>query len=452
MKKVLFINPGIAECGVPHAGLATLGAVLKQRGHTVKVADYHFSSQTPRLEDILEDFKPDLAGISLFSSMVSVADELIEAVKNHNIPLICGGPHASSYHEKLSTDTRFDYIVVGEAESIIVDTVESAMVNKTPRLIHAPIPDINKLPLPDYFSFYNYENMNMYPIITSRGCPFNCSFCTISLSNSKKWRTRSLDDCIEELRKVKSELPNVKEVMIWDDNFSLNIKRAKSFLQMLLNEKFEFKMRLANVRADKIDKEFLLLLKECGCEEVQFGVEHGNPEVFGHVGKGETLDDIRQGAKLVNECGMKLGCSLIIGLPHDNLKRTLDSIKFVKELKADHVHWNILVPYRGTRAYKYFKEHGHVDDSSIPMTLPQNVLSFEPNADTHYFTREDRKKAYLMALLLSGDDLLLHDVKRTFSKVLTYNLLKEILQWTAKPKILKGLAWTIKERMSRIKK
>lgn len=450
--KSLFVNPAANECGVPHTGLAMLSAALKQRGHIVKVADYHFSSQTPNIEEILEDFKPDIAGISLFSCMVSVADKMITAIKNRNIPLLCGGPHTSSYYEELSTDERFDYIVVGEAENIIVNLMEGATINEMPRVIHAPLPDINKLPFPDYTSFYDYENISLYPIITSRGCPFNCSFCFIGLSNSRKWRPRPLEECIEELRRVKLKLPFVKDVMIWDDNFSLDVKRAKRFLQMFFKEKFGYKLSLANVRADRIDKEFLLLLKEAGCEEVQFGVEHGDSEVFRHIGKGETLEDIRRAAKLVNECRMKLGCSFVIGLPYDDIEKTLSSINFAKELKADHIHWNTLVPYKGTRVYDYFKENGQIDDNFISPTIPQDVLSFEPNADTPYFTRKERKKAYLTALLLSNDTLLLHDIRGTFSRVLEYNLTKEFLQWLINPKVLKGLVRIMEKRMLRWKK
>lgn len=452
MKKVLFINPAIRECGVPHTGLAILSAVLKQRGHIVKVADYHFSSQIPKIEDILNNFKPNLVGISLFSCTASIVNELIEWIKNKNIPSVCGGPHTSSYYEELSNESQFDYIVVGEAEEIISDLVRTAIINEIPQVIHASPPDVNKLPFPDYTSFYNYEKIGLYPFITSRGCPFNCSFCSIGLSNSREWRPRSLEECIEELRKIKSELAFVKEVMIWDDSFSLDIERAKCFLHMFLKEKFEYKLSLANVRADRIDKEFLLLLKEAGCVEVQFGVEHGDPEVFRHIEKGETLDDIRQAAKLVNECGMKLGCSFIVGLPHDSLNKTFNSIKFAEDLKADHIHWNILVPYKGTRVYEYFKKHGQVDDNSIPFTIPQDALSFEPNADTPYFTREERKKAYLMALFLLNDTLLLQDIRKTFYRALKYNLIKEFLQWLINPKIIKSLTWITGKRMLRCKK
>ncbi len=450
--KVLFVNPAVNECGVPHTGLATLSAVLKQRGHIVKVADYHFSSQTPKIEEILDDFKPDVAGISLFSCMVYIADKMITAIRNRNIPLLCGGPHAASYYKELSTDKRFDYIVIGEAENIIADLVEDATINKAPQVIHAALPDINKFPFPDYTSFYNYESIILYPLITSRGCPFNCSFCSIGISNSKKWRPRPVEKCIEEVRRVKLKLPFVKGLMIWDDNFSLDIKRAKRFLQMLLKENFGYRLSLANVRADRIDKEFLLLLKEAGCEEIQFGVEHGDPEVFRHIGKGETLEDIRLAAKLVNECRMKLGCSFIIGLPYDNIKKTFSSITLMKELKADHVHWNILAPYKGTRVHEYFKENGQIDDSYVSPSIPQDALSFEPNADTPSFTRKERKKAYLTALLLSNSTLLLQDMRRTFSMVLKCNLEKEFLQWFINPKILKASVRIMKKRMLRWKK
>lgn len=453
MKKILLVNPAVSVCSVPHTGLAMLSAVLKQQGHVVRIADYHFSSETAKIEKILDDFRPEVIGISLFSSMVSAADKLVTAIraKQRNIPLLCGGPHTSSYYKELSQDCRFDYIIIGEAEDVIAGLAQNAVINKMPQIIHAPLPDINQLPFPDYASFYDYENMSIYPLITSRGCPCDCSFCSIGISNSRKWRPRPIEGCMEEMGRIKLKYPLVKNIVVWDDNFSLDIKRAKIFLETFIQQKVEYKLSLANLRADRIDREFLLLLKEAGCAEIQLGVEHGNPEVFQHVGKGETLEDIRRAARLANECRMKLGCSFIIGLPHDTLKRTRDSIRFAQELKADHIHWNILVPYKGTRVYDYFRQRGQVDDNSIPFTIPRDALSFEPNADTPYFTREERKKAYLMALLLSNDTLLLQDIKKAFCRALKYKLIKEFLLWLINPKIIKGLIGIAGKRILRCK-
>ena len=447
MKKILFVNPAMDLCGVPHAGLASLAAVLKRAGHPVKVADYHFSAKTPPIEKILEDFKPDVVGLSLFSCMAGEITGLVETIKKRNIPLLCGGPHAASYSEELSNDTRFDYIVTGEAESVISGLVETATVNSVPVLVRAPLPDVSSLPFPDYCAFYDFESISLYPLITSRGCPFNCSFCCVRLSNSKAWRPRSPSACIDEVALAGRLLPSLKEVMLWDDNFSLDIRRAKDILQLYINEGFGYKLNSANLRADKIDREFLLLLKNAGCTEVQFGVEHGDPEVFGHIGKGETLADIERGAELVNSCGMRLGCSFIIGLPYDTLQKTRASVRFAKKLKPDHVHWNILVPYKGTQAYEYFKKNGWVDDSHIPFTLQQGGLLFEPNAATPEFTAEERKKAYLTALLLSGDPDLLHDITGTLVKAQAYGLIIEFVRWAVAPRIFKEIIRSVLKRL-----
>jgi len=451
MKKVLFINPAIAECGIPNLGLAMLSAVLKQSGHDVKVADYHFSFKTPNIYDILNDFKPDVVGISMYSAMKNKINEMIEIVNNANIPILCGGPHTISYYSELLTDSRLDYIFLGEAEDAISHVVKDAKVNEKPELIYCPVPDINSLPFPDYSSFYCYDSIKVYPFITSRGCPYNCSFCSIHLSNSKKWRHRKVESSITELSLAHKNYPSIEKLMIWDDNFSLDIKQAKLFLKKYIDKKFNFKLEVVNIRADRLDKNFLILLEKAGCEEIQFGVEHGNPAVFREIDKGETLDDIRRSAKLVKEHGMRLGCSFIIGLPQDTFKKTFDSIRIAKELKPDHIHWNILVPYKGTRVYEYFKKHGQVNDNFIPFTIPQDVLSFEPNADTPYFTREERKKAYLMALLLSSDTLLLHDIRKTFHSALKYNLKKEFLKWLINPKIIKRWLWITGKRILKYK-
>ncbi len=149
MKKILFVNPAVNECGVPNLGLAMLSAMLKQRGHDVRIADYHFSFKTPNIQDILNDFKPDVIGISMHSAVKDKINEMIEVVSNANIPVLCGGPHTISYYSELLTDNRLDYIFLGEAEDVISQVVENAKVNEKPELIQCPVPDINTLPFPD---------------------------------------------------------------------------------------------------------------------------------------------------------------------------------------------------------------------------------------------------------------------------------------------------------------
>ena len=449
MKRILLVNPSPQESGIPNTGLALLSAVLRGKGHEVCIADYHFSHDTPPIEEILRDFHPDIAGISLFSCRVASSQGIINALARSGIPIAAGGPHAASYSEELLQDSRFDDVVVGEAEEAIAGWAENAAKRSRPMLVSGPLPDVDALPQPDYRSMYLYERLSTYPLLTSRGCPFNCSFCSIAKSNSKRWRPRSIETCIAELRSARGVFPRISSVMIWDDNFSLDLPRAKRFLQEYLREGFPWPVQVANVRADRIDKEFLGLLKRVGCEEIQFGVEHGDPEVFRLVGKKESLEDILRASSLVAECGLKLGCSFIIGLPHDSLARTYSSIVFARRLRADHVHWNVLVPYKGTAVYDYFKENGVVDDSHIPLTLPTSLKDFEPNAYTPDFTKEERQEALFIALLHCRDPLLLQDPLHTIRLLFKYKRCLEALRIVSRPRTLKRLLFFMAERLLR---
>jgi len=439
-KKILFVNPASYEGGVPNTGLAMLCAILSKRGHSARVADYFFSRKTPNIREILGEFKPDVVGISLFSCNMSISRDIIRVVNDSGIPLIAGGPHTSSYCEEISGDTRFSYVIIGEAENEIVDMVENAKLYKKPEIIYARPPDVESLPLPDYSSFYQRDSIKIYPFMSSRGCPYDCSFCASRILFSGKWRPRSIESCIKEIESLKISLPSVKQIMIWDDNFSLNIKRAKLFIETYLNKKIKYKLSFANFRADNIDKELLLLLKKAECSEVQLGVEHGDPEVFGEIEKKETLEDIKQAARLIKKCGMKLKCSCIIGLPYDTLAKTRNSIRYVKELKPNYVYWNMFVPYKGTRAYDYFKNKGQIDNKHIPLTTPPaNLIIVKPNVEISYFTKEEREKAYLLAYLSLKNPILLSKIKEVFLLAFKWNLKKEFLLWFLYPQTLKNM-------------
>lgn len=402
--KVLLLNPAVEECSVPHYGLASLSAVLISQGYSVRVADYHYTYKTPAFEEIYKDFKPDIIGISMFSVTKAASSEFIDRIRriNDNIPIICGGPHTACYWEDMVNDYRIDYIVIGEAEDYIVCIASEAKREKRPIVVKCQYPDVNDLPFPDYTSFYRHDEITIYPIVTSRGCPYNCTFCAVGKTNSKKWRNRSVDSCMEELTDTKNYLTGIKEVVIWDDNFNVDKDRGKRLIKGFINNDFGYTMRSANIRADKVDKDLILLLKKAGCQIVQLGTEHGDPQIFKSLRKGETLSDIRHAASLVKRHGLKLYLSFVIGLPGDNIQKTLTSVRFSRELKADLCYWNILVPYRGTEVYNFFKSVGRVDDSVIPFTLVSGQYNELPNADTDDFSGKDRVVAHKIAQILTG--------------------------------------------------
>jgi radical SAM superfamily enzyme YgiQ (UPF0313 family) len=179
------------------------------------------------------------------------------------------------------------------------------------------------------------------------------------------------------------------------------MKRAKHFLEAYRQQGIAYPPRPANLRADHLDEELICLFKAAGCQEIQFGVEHGDPEVFAAIGKGETLDDIREAAKLVKKHGIRLVVSFIIGLPGDSIKKTLASARLARQMDVDECYWNILVAYKGTRAYRYFEAKGILDQSNVPKSWTLAGNEEWPNAETPGFSAEERLKAKHLAEIFS---------------------------------------------------
>lgn len=433
-KKVLLINPsrGFRAWGFfPHSGLGYLSAILKKEGHEVLSLDYNGKSGLPQIEEVVDNFKPDVVGISTYTASWTIASDMIDKLLKYDVPILVGGPHVACYPDELSKDERIDYIIKGEAENIIGGVVASAKKLNEPKFLEADLPDVKLLPYPDFTTFYDYEEITSYPLLTSRGCPFQCSYCAVHLVSSSQWRPRDINKTTNELKEAEKNLPELSRIVINDDNFSLNINRAKKFLRTYIEAGFnKYMLEVSNVRADKIDDEFLALLKEAGCISIAIGVEHADPEVFEHVKKGETLEDIKNAAKMIKKQGIRLGLCFIIGLPFDSLEKTKKSIEFTKDVNADFVFWNMLSLFKGTRAMEWFQENGKVYGiTDQGFQAPEDsVMCDNPLIETPDFSIEERKKAYLMATLkTNGVKIGVKSFLETVPYVLKYGLYSEFL-------------------------
>lgn len=443
-KKILLIHPQVEkiENFTPHLGFALLASKLKEAGHKVLVIDYAIGENYPSAGKILKQFKPDVVGISLYTAAFKVADRIIEIVKKYNkkMPILVGGPHATLYFQDLKKDKRIDYIFRGEAENYLVDIVEKAYSRKTPLVINCPPHDLSDYPLPDFTSFYQYEEIVTYPLQTSRGCPYNCSFCSVRLISSKQWRPRKPEECIEEIKKVKKILPNLKLVRIIDDNPGVSRTRLKSFLRLFTKSKFNLDLEITNLRADHFDKEIIKLMKKAGVSQIVLGVEHGHPEVFAKIDKGETLDDIRKAARLIKEAGIFLRCCFIVGLPYDTFEKFKSSIRFAKEIKADFFHWNAFTPHKGIRARKWLEKHGRVYNEIGHVSLQGTTDFFvaEPIVETPEFSREDQRKAYALAILETNNYIFrIRSIPKLLEVAIKYDLYFPV----AKSLLTQPLVW-----------
>ena len=434
MKKILLVNAKRRKCNstVPHLGLAMLSGVLKRNGHEVLVVDYQFRHNAPSIKKFVNDFHPDVIGITLYTATMREAGEIIDKISKFDIPLMVGGPHATLYSEDLCADNRIDYVFIGESENAMVDIVNNAKIEDKPQLVKSSLPDLEKLPYPDFTSFFQCQEISTYSLLTSRGCPHDCSFCAVHLISSRKWRPRKLGDCVNELMKAKIKFPHLKNVIVYDDNPMARTTHLKEFLRLYINGKINLSLTIINTHAKDIDEELLLLLKEACCSSIALGVEHGHPKVFNRVGKGETLDDIIRAANLIKKYNIPLGLCFIIGLPGDSLKMTKYSIKLAKELKGDFFYWNSITPFKGTRVYDYFNRPPNkifdvINHSSF---IDGDFVWDGACVETPEFSIADQEKAYFTTILKTKDRRLnLYGIPKLLPYVIRHRLYLKFFSW-----------------------
>lgn len=434
-RKVLFVNPqrSTAKSRVPHMGIAILASILEKRGHDAFVVDYNLIPNAPHISFFIDKFKPDVIGVSIYTANTREADKIIESISkiSPDTPLIVGGPHPTLYPDELKKDGRIDYITVGEAELMIIDLVENAKKGREARIIRTKeIVNPDDAPYPEYRVFYKWQYIRGYSIMTSRGCPYRCSFCPVISVSGKFWRPRKPENCIEEIKyAMKTISPNL-HILIQDDNPLVDKERFYRFLK-LYAERIGLRLDITNIRADDVNDELLISLKKANCNAVGLGVEHAHPEVFKQVNKGETLEQIEKAAKLVNKHKMLLSLGFIIGLPGDNLKRIKASIRFAKKLKPDSIYWNTVMPYKSTPIREWFEKHGTLYNEIGHTSLAEgDFWANEPVVETPDFIKEDRIKAHYMCLFETIDGKLkLTKLPQIFSEARKYSLYREFFYW-----------------------
>ena len=435
-KSVLFVRniKRTDNYAVPHLGLALLCAALKSRGHRPAVLDYllFLGKRPPGLREIISKFRPDVLAMSLYTSTIGESVNFLREFKKLlDIPVIVGGPHATLYAEELTSNRIGDYIIKGEAEVIISDIVEKAACQETPRIIDAPRPDMMKdILLPDFRYFLNYENIRVYPLQTSRGCPYLCSFCAVRCLAGQTWRKRDIKACLGELMLARTYLSRLRVVKIVDDAPTVDRDRFKDFLKDYISEDIGLEMIIDNVRADSVDEELVALAKRAHNRSLCIAVEHADPDIFKSIGKSESLGQIEKAAESIKKAGLNLGLCFIIGLPGDNFERTIKSVRFAKELKADFIYWNMVHPMKCTEIRDCFIKEGatlYPDDNYTSFDC-HTLKSPRVVVETDDFPAEERKRAYFAASVFTGQyHLNIREIYYLIKYGLRYKLLKSAI-------------------------
>lgn len=374
--KILLIDPPGGQTGW-NAGLAYLSGALERAGIEHVVFDMvNFPLKMRDLMDFAVSFKPDLIGLSVktatFFSALQIAEEL--KGKFPEIPVIGGGPHATLYPKDFFVDTKnFDAVIVGEAEESLPELILKGLSSNSPLLsgfcfyeseevrITPPkvILELDSLPFPQFAYHHLFvHSLHPYPLITSRGCPYGCIYCSVGKVSGKKWRKRSPEHVIEEMERA-IERWGFQEFEVLDDTFTQDVNRVIEICELIIKRDLRIRWSCPNgIRADKVTAEMVSAMARSGCHTVIFGVETGNEELFKTIRKGETLNDIAKAIRLAKGAGMRVGGYFIIGLPGDSFEKNMKSLEFSRTHGLDWAHFNILAPYPGTPVWDEIQRRG----------------------------------------------------------------------------------------------
>jgi len=441
MIKVLLINPKtdlpIETRTSPSLGLAYLGAVSERQGHTVYI--YDGDVENISLEKVLRDFAPDLVGITANTIQIKSAWRDAAAVKSlSDIPVVLGGPHPTVLPTESVERPEVDIVVRGEGESTweelcqwrtFVSLGRTMAEGEWPRAIsglqsvpgisyqtpdgqvhHNPdrpvIEDLDSLPLPAYhlFKIDRYTNLQptvdhiegpSYPILTSRGCPYRCTYC--SQIGPRRWRMRSPENVVAEWRWLVRDL-GAAEIGVLDDSFNINRQRVLDICDLLIKEELTHVpwIMINGIRANLVDKELLGNMKQAGCIRSAFGVESGNQAILDSaIGKQLTLEQIRAAFKAAKEVGMEAIGFFIIGLPGETEETMEDTIRFAIELDPVVANFSMAMPFPGTEMSRIVKERGRLlvkdyDD----FAFFEGKASFEMDGMTAELVERKWKEAY----------------------------------------------------------
>lgn len=418
MAKVLLIDVESVSNNVVNIGLASIAARLISLGHEVRVLDLNNINvpgrRSARLHHAL-DWKPDVVGVSVFPACEYTYKHAKNALRQARSELgqsclyILGGIGVTA--QPVETAKAFrglaDVLVYGEGEitagEVINAYVAGAKLEGIPGTIHYSagepvlnqarpfIRDLDSLPFPNFDVFDSVAEVRKeYPMMTSRGCPFNCIFCLNKTLSQRTFRWRSARNVVDEIRQAK-ERYGFQELYIWDDHFSLRRERAEEICRLLIDEKANVKYFLPDgIRADSVTPEFAHLLKESGCAGVSVGFEDANPETFPYIKKGEKYEDIVNAIEVLKRAGVPVRASMVIGLPHTTYRSTLIAMENLKKLKI-HAEWYLATPFPGTEFYDWVKQRGRFIEN--PLSL--RALTFRRVVfDTPEFTRADRYRAF----------------------------------------------------------
>lgn len=410
----------VADYGTfPPLGLLYIATYLKKNmPHAeIDILDCPSHKYTyQQIEKILDDFCPDLVGITAYTlclvDMLKVAG-IVKSI-NKDTHICIGGPHNHNFASDTLEYPEVDSIVVGEGEIAFcelarrlenrepLDGIEGLYLRKdSSRKIFAKtiIKDIDSLPVFDigFLDRDIYKSRvgkfsNIITLLSSRGCPYNCTFCD---SPYKEFRSRNEDSIIDEIKLRLGE--GFKEIFFYDDTFNITperiIKLCRKIIEGDINFIWSFRGRLNSVNFDMLE-----VAKRAGCERIHFGVETASDEGLREIKKGITIEQAGRVLRWCRQLKIKTIADFIIGFPFEKCKEDIiKNIKRLISLSPDYAQFNILQPFPGTEIYSQGIKKGVIDPSEWRNFVKSPRADFQPPLWTEYLNKKELADLYYFA-------------------------------------------------------
>ncbi|MDP3732093.1 MAG: radical SAM protein, partial [Candidatus Omnitrophota bacterium] len=371
---------------LPSLGVGYIASFLKSKGIDVKILDaYAEGLNIEAASKIVKEINPDIVGFSVLTPAVPMSLRLAEAIKNNNknIIIVFGGIHPSLMPDETLQSPYVDFVVRGEGEITFYELVKALRDNpagvegvkgvsyrRNGAIQHNPdreyIKDLDSLPHIEWemFPMDKYRCLPhwkvaepFYPMITSRGCPARCTFCSLS-TQGKVNRSRSARNVADELESlVKNK--NARQILVLDASFPVSKERAFELLDEIIKRGLHKKLAwTCETRVNFVDYLLMKKMREAGCRKVAFGIESGVQELLDNVKKGFRLDAVRKAVKSAKEAGLEVIAFYMFGLPGETIEMSMKTIDFAIELNTDIATFSLTVPYPGTELYEQAKKEG----------------------------------------------------------------------------------------------
>jgi len=415
--KIVLVNVRQSDSTVPPLGLLYVASSLERAGFETFVLDPFFDNEEyiTRIKEI----NPAVVGFSILTSTYSKAKTTIARIKRElpNAVFCAGGVHVTSLPEESLTDLGLDFVVMGEGEITMVEAcrrlaskeglggVEGVCYrdNLTGRLCknrgRAPIDNLDELPHPAWH-LLPLEKYLIPPgyirsaymkrtivIFTSRGCPWNCIFCSSNIIFGHRTRYASVDYVIRQLESLIEEY-RIDSFYFFDDTFTTDKRWVKGFCDKMLDKKIGLKWGCQG-RVDTVDDDVLPIMKKAGCIQIDFGVESGSQKVLNAIQKKITVEQIKKAFALCKKYGIRPYASIMVGNPEEEFEDVLMTASLLRQIKPVYVSVCYCQPMPGSKLYRMAVENGWFTDDK---TYSSDDWDFRKTVDPIMTIKLDKRR------------------------------------------------------------